>query len=76
MILGKNGCGKSTLLKAIENQSSGANIGKKKYVTPERGGALIYEAGIGTRSRTRDGSRTSMMFRVVFINCPDGADKC
>lgn len=46
IVLGKNGCGKSTLLKQADSQLASADIGKKKYVTPERGGVLTYEAGI------------------------------
>ncbi len=46
VVLGKNGCGKSTLLKALDQHLSGAELGRKKYVTPERGGVLVYEAGI------------------------------
>lgn len=46
VVLGKNGCGKSTLLKAIDNHLSGDQIGRKRYVTPERGGVLTYEANI------------------------------
>jgi ABC-type multidrug transport system ATPase subunit len=48
VILGKNGCGKSTLLKRIESdiQPDNPPWGKLKYITPERGGALIHEAGI------------------------------
>lgn len=47
VILGKNGCGKSTLLKNTEkylfkNQS----YGKIKYITPERGGALVYDPSV------------------------------
>jgi len=44
VVLGKNGSGKSTLLKAIE-QNLEAD-GEKRYVTPERGGTLTYEADV------------------------------
>lgn len=46
VIIGKNGAGKSTMMRNVE-QNIGAlpNIGKSKYVTPERGGTLIYDAG-------------------------------
>lgn len=48
IVLGKNGCGKSTLLRNLEqglsNQPEG--YGKTKYITPERGGSLVYQAGI------------------------------
>lgn len=46
ILLGKNGCGKSTLLKSIEGHLDRAEWGNTKYITPERGGSLIYEAGI------------------------------
>ena len=47
IVLGKNGCGKSTLLRQIEQGLAGQNgYGKTKYITPERGGSLVYEAGI------------------------------
>lgn len=48
IILGKNGCGKSTLLKKTEGYVSGRpqDWGKSSYITPERGGALIYEANV------------------------------
>lgn len=46
ILLGKNGCGKSTLLKKIEQNWTDQNRGEINYVTPERGGALRYEAGV------------------------------
>lgn len=48
IILGKNGCGKSTLIRKVEqNISSQSDIyGKTKYITPERGGSLNYDAGM------------------------------
>jgi len=48
ILLGKNGCGKSYLLRQVERElSTKINIfGKTKYITPERGGSLVYEAGI------------------------------
>lgn len=48
IILGKNGCGKSTLIRKVEEglSSKPETYGKSKYITPERGGSLIYEAGI------------------------------
>lgn len=47
IILGKNGCGKSTLLKQVEAAIfQDHSYGVVKYITPERGGALIYNAGI------------------------------
>jgi energy-coupling factor transporter ATP-binding protein EcfA2 len=47
VILGKNGCGKSYLLKQIEQGLQGrSGFGKIRYISPERGGLLRYEAGI------------------------------
>jgi predicted ATPase len=47
IVLGKNGCGKSTLLKKIdENICQNPAYGIVKYITPERGGNLVYEASI------------------------------
>ncbi|MDP2684736.1 MAG: AAA family ATPase [bacterium] len=48
IILGKNGCGKSTMLRLVEQGLIGQSqsYGKTKYITPERGGSLIYEAGV------------------------------
>lgn len=44
VLLGKNGCGKSTLLKAVE--AALPTEGRKKYITPERGGVLNYQPNI------------------------------
>jgi predicted ATPase len=48
IILGKNGCGKSSLLRLVESAliSQPQLYGKVKYITPERGGSLVYEAGM------------------------------
>jgi predicted ATPase len=47
LILGKNGCGKSRLLEFTEQALRDRdNIGALRYLSPERGGVLIYEAGI------------------------------
>ena len=47
IILGKNGSGKSTLIRQVEQGlTSQEGYGKTKYITPERGGSLVYEAGI------------------------------
>jgi predicted ATPase len=47
IVLGKNGSGKSTLLRQVEQGLTGQEgYGKTKYITPERGGSLVYEAGI------------------------------
>ena len=47
VLLGKNGCGKSTALREIESRfSRDPRVGKVRYVTPERGGLLQYQAHI------------------------------
>ncbi|MFA6919316.1 MAG: AAA family ATPase [Patescibacteria group bacterium] len=48
IVLGKNGCGKSTMLRLVEQgvASQLQTYGKTKYITPERGGSLVYEAGV------------------------------
>lgn len=47
IIIGKNGCGKSTLLKALQTNLRGRpEIATIRYLSPERGGTLQYEAGI------------------------------
>ncbi|MBD3897190.1 AAA family ATPase [Halomonas sp. ML-15] len=47
VLLGKNGCGKSTALKKVQQAlESGDEVGKSKYITPERGGALKYDPNI------------------------------
>lgn len=47
VVLGKNGCGKSHLLKAVEaNLRAGHGYGQVRYISPERGGLLQYQANI------------------------------
>jgi predicted ATPase len=48
ILLGKNGCGKSYLLRQVESGLSCKTdiFGRTRYITPERGGSLVYEAGI------------------------------
>src|SRR5712664_546097 len=49
ILLGKNGSGKSTLLRTFEqNRQSLPNVGAVRYITPERGGQLIYAGAIET----------------------------
>lgn len=49
VLLGKNGSGKSTILRALDqNKSSLPDVGATRYITPERGGQLTYDAGIDT----------------------------
>lgn len=46
-LIGKNGCGKSTILREVEkvlNEETG--MGRVKYITPERGGRLLYNPSI------------------------------
>ena len=47
VILGKNGSGKSTLLRLMDTKLSG-DSSCVRYITPERGGQLIYEGTIDT----------------------------
>lgn len=47
VILGKNGTGKSTLLRLMDTSLSGGEA-CIRYITPERGGELVYEGGIET----------------------------
>lgn len=51
ILLGKNGCGKSTLLRQVEQDLSGNQAWFVRYVTPERGGSLIYNANIEQNSQ-------------------------
>ncbi len=44
VVLGKNGCGKSRMLRQLDSGLAAPNIAK--YITPERGGSVIYEPGI------------------------------
>src|SRR5690242_518285 len=45
-LVGKNGCGKSTVLRDLESRLRGRNDYHAKYITPERGGALNYDANV------------------------------
>lgn len=49
IVLGKNGCGKSRMLRDIEQKLARKPQEKNnraKYITPERGGTLAYEANV------------------------------
>lgn len=47
VLLGKNGCGKSHLLKNLEMGLNGRpNVGRVRYISPERGGLLQYDANV------------------------------
>jgi energy-coupling factor transporter ATP-binding protein EcfA2 len=51
VILGKNGCGKSTALKSAQKSlEHSGNYGSTGYITPERGGSLIFDAGLAQNS--------------------------
>jgi len=47
ILMGKNGCGKSTLMRSISDKlrerTTESSDGKVKYISPERGGVLIYD---------------------------------
>ena len=57
VILGKNGCGKSTLLKRLSAhaRSSASPWTRAKYVTPERGGTLVYDPNMENNLRSSPG---------------------
>lgn len=56
IILGKNGCGKSTLLRTIsQGMAAGETYGSIKYITPERGGALVYEPNVDNNVMNSEG---------------------
>jgi len=46
VIMGKNGCGKSRLMREVRNALPAGNYGNLKYISPERGGALVYQPSI------------------------------
>jgi predicted ATPase len=47
ILLGKNGCGKSFILKRSEEAlNAKQEIGKVRYISPERGGILSYDPGV------------------------------
>ncbi len=47
VLMGKNGCGKSFLLRRVEQALTGRkDIGKVRYISPERGGLMSYEPGV------------------------------
>lgn len=53
-LLGKNGCGKSTFLRNLENDLSNKQDWYVKYITPERGGALVFNAGVDQNIGEKD----------------------
>jgi energy-coupling factor transporter ATP-binding protein EcfA2 len=49
VVLGKNGAGKSYLLKRFDDQlRSREGVGQVRYLSPERGGLLLYEPNVET----------------------------
>jgi len=55
IVLGKNGCGKSTILKKIEQTlDTDDAFGNTKYISPERGGALTFDAGVAQNTSNRN----------------------
>jgi predicted ATPase len=51
VLLGKNGTGKSVLLRHFEQHKKNLpDFGTARYITPERGGELVYEGGVETNS--------------------------
>lgn len=55
ILLGKNGCGKSTLLKIMEEKlQRDKDYGMVSYITPERGGVLIYDSGVEQQIVNKD----------------------
>jgi ABC-type multidrug transport system ATPase subunit len=51
VLLGKNGTGKSVLLRHFEQHKKILpDFGTARYITPERGGELVYEGGVETNS--------------------------
>ena len=55
IVLGKNGCGKSTALRRIDtNLESQPQYGKSKYISPERGGIVIYNSSAEHNVNTVD----------------------
>lgn len=68
VIIGKNGCGKSTLLKQVETSlNNDQNTGHLKYITPERGGALIYEPGVETNMTRNQNWLNSVLRKNQFF---------
>ncbi|MHB8270306.1 AAA family ATPase [Bradyrhizobium sp.] len=52
VLLGKNGTGKSTLLRTFENNKQALpDFGAARYITPERGGELVYQGNIETSAQ-------------------------
>ncbi len=55
VILGKNGCGKSHLLKQAEASLRNHNVGRVRYLSPERAGSLQYDPNVENNITTSPG---------------------
>ena len=55
VVVGRNGCGKSSILKAAEQSRANSGGGIVRYVTPERGGALVYSPHLELQALTQHG---------------------
>lgn len=54
VVIGKNGCGKSYLLKKLESKiANDDTYGIVRYISPERGGDLVFESGVEQAIATR-----------------------
>ena len=72
VVLGKNGCGKSRMLRQLDSGLEAPNIAR--YITPERGGSVIYEPGTESMinsdinwMRRRSEGNMSMEFRQESV---------
>jgi energy-coupling factor transporter ATP-binding protein EcfA2 len=56
IIVGKNGCGKSTLLRKVDTHTTSINEQpvNLKYISPERGGHLVFKSGVEQQMQTND----------------------
>ena len=52
ILFGKNGCGKSTIFKEMAQTLRSKKTGVVQYITPERGGVLLYQAGVEGNMQT------------------------
>ena len=69
VLIGKNGSGKSTLLRHFDARKNKLpNIGTVRYVTPERGGELVYEGGVETNVLQNPGWGDDVRRKNRFYN--------
>ncbi len=54
VLLGRNGCGKSTMLQSIDQEQLD-QFTRKRYISPERAGSLLYNPTIDGNIRSNDG---------------------